>query len=378
MQALMPGTDLILETFRRIGSDPAERVYVLMDGARFDDLPGMLAAVELSHRSLYRNVQDAELVRVGPWLVDPYREPEPATNMWGGFPLGGGETKLPPDEVAADTEAALKEGASNDDHSSSFHNASGNPDPIKQLEQVVDIARDAPAAVFWIGDLDLTEAKLWRHLRTLNMALIPKGYGENDPPLLEPGGETHDAMMFRHADGNVLAEVLPVLDAAQFSRVFGPAKALMFLAPDHPASDGSILRRAVLPDDAPPATPGMLKLSMEQMRGIEEIRLERSRLRISRYLREVAPEHTSGMSDSQLRRATSIWMDEARSHGVKSEVALGKFCYLQSISGGRAAYQPGVQEYLSSKDGLPADDRVGLLLRSVALAAKQRERSWER
>jgi hypothetical protein len=81
--------------------------------------------------------------------------------------------------------------------------------------------------------------------------------------------------MFRHADGNVLAEVLPVLDAAQFSRVFGPAKALMFLAPDHPASDGSLIRRAVLPGGAPPAPPGMLRLSMEQMEGIEEIRLER-------------------------------------------------------------------------------------------------------
>ena len=53
------------------------------------------------------------------------------------------------------------------------------------------------------------------------------------------GEETHEAVMFRHGDGNVLAEVMPVLDAAQFSRMFGPAKALMFLAPDHPGSDGS-------------------------------------------------------------------------------------------------------------------------------------------
>jgi hypothetical protein len=45
--------------------------------------------------------------------------------------------------------------------------------------------------VFWTGSWEVTEAKLWQHLRTLNMVLIPKDYGEDDPPPLEPGAETH-------------------------------------------------------------------------------------------------------------------------------------------------------------------------------------------
>jgi hypothetical protein len=259
MQAPMPESNNLLDALARIGVDPSKRVYALMDGARFDDLPGMLAASGLSHRSLYRNVQDAELVRAGPWLVDPYRAFDPALNAWGGLPLENGRE----DAVAADTDAALRDTAPGNDLYASASAGDLATDPLKQLELIAGIAGDTPAAVFWIGDADLTEANLWRHLRTLNMVLIPKGYGEDEPEPVEEGGETHDALMFRHGDGNVLAEVMPVLDAAQFSRVFGPAKALLFLAPDHPASDGSSLRRAVLPADAPSAPPapaGMLKL----------------------------------------------------------------------------------------------------------------------
>lgn len=239
---------------QRIATDPARRIFALADGARFDDLPGALAACGISHRSLYRNVQDAELVRAGPWLIDPYRQPDPTFNAWGGLPLElNGD-----DAVAADSRAALQEPQAD----APLAGASEAADPERQLETLVQLIGDAPAAVFWIGGASLTEASLWRHLRTLNMVLIPKEYDRQDIPPPAEGEETHEAVMFRHVDGNVLAEVLPVLDAVQFSRVFGPAKALLFPAPDHPAADGSLIRRAVLPADAPPAQPGLLRLSM--------------------------------------------------------------------------------------------------------------------
>jgi hypothetical protein len=170
MQAPMQGTVPILEALRRIAADPQKRVYALMDGARFDDLPGMLAAAGLSHRSLYRSVQDAELVRAGPWLTDPYRHPEPTLNVWGGLPAdSNGE-----DAIAADTRAALLEpqpGAR-----SSSDSALRGVEPIKQLEAIIELTGNTPAAVFWIGGASLTEAALWKHLRTLNMVLIPKEY----------------------------------------------------------------------------------------------------------------------------------------------------------------------------------------------------------
>lgn len=82
----MPDPNAMIDALSRIAADPQQRVYVLMDGARFDDLPGMLASAKLHHRSLYRNVQDAELLRAGPWLVNPYRKPDPAVNAWGALP----------------------------------------------------------------------------------------------------------------------------------------------------------------------------------------------------------------------------------------------------------------------------------------------------
>jgi hypothetical protein len=352
---------------KRIAADPAQRVYVLMDGARFDDLPGMLAAAGLSHRSLYRNVQDAELIRAGPWLVDPYRDLDPAFNAWGG---------MPEDTVAADTDAAMREAWPGEDEQSDVSADSGNPLQEKQLDLIAAITADLPAAVYWIGDADLTEAKLWRHLRTLNMVLIPKGYGEDDPPPLEPGAETHDALMFRHGDGNVLAEVLPVLDAVQFSRVFGPANMLMFLAPDHPASDGSIIRRAVLPDDAPPAPPGMLKLSMEQMAGIEDMRLKRSQQRIVKYLRDVAPVQTTQMGDKEVVDRTALYLKEGRALGVRTEAGLGRWCYLQVITNGEIGRQKSVTDFVTKRNlgnnpGASAEERVEILMWMASAQARR-------
>jgi hypothetical protein len=332
-----------------------------MDGARFDDLPGMLTTAGLSHLSLYCNVQDAELVRAGPWLVDPYHLPDPAVNAWGGLPVSDAAETLHTDEVAADTEAALHEGVSSEDYATSFPAASGNPDPIQQLELIAGIAGDSSAAVFWIGDSELTEARLWRHLRTLNMVLIPKGYGEEDLPPSGEDDETHEAVIFRHADGNVLAEVLPVLDTAQFARVFGPAQALMFLALDHPASDGSTLRRALLPADAPPATAGLLKLSMGQMEGIEEIRFERLQKRTTEYLRRVGADKLEGRSEAELRRDADVWLKSGMAYGVKSECALWQWSYLQLYTRGRLTEAPGLDAYMRRYPGSP-DDKVDYLM----------------
>jgi Domain of unknown function (DUF4123) len=366
----MPNTNAMFDALSRIAADPKLRVYALMDGARFDDLPGLLAAAGLSHRSLYRNVQDAELVRAGPWLIDPYHKPDPALNAWGGLPPAGGDAPVSDDTVAADTEAALGESAAYRDESYLRADPSNSADPQAQLGLVAELTGDLPAAMFWIGNADLTEAKLWRHLRTLNMALIPKDYGTDDPPPRNEGDETHEAVMFRHGDGNVLAEVLPVLDAAQFSRVFGPAKAMLFPAPDHPASDGSTLRRALLPDDAPPAQPGMLKLSMEQMEGIEAARYERLQKRTTEYLLRVGADKLEGRSEAALGRDADIWLKSGMAYGVKSECALWQWSYLQLYTRGRLTGAPGLDAYMRRWPGKP-DDKVDYLM--SASIARMRE-----
>jgi hypothetical protein len=350
----------LLNDVLRIARNPARRVFALADGARFDDLPGALAASGLYHRSLYLNVQDAELVRAGPWLIDPYCQPDPALNAWGGLPP---KSDVEGDAaIAADTEAAVQERQAG---APSFTDVQA-ADPDRQLETLIQLTGDTPAAVFWIGNSSLTEVALWQHLRTLNMALIPKEHvGEPErssgDSLSSNTGDTHEAVMFRHGDGNVLAEVMPVLDAAQFSRVFGPANALIFLAPGHPRSDGTALRRAVLPEDAPPAQPGLLKLSMQQMEEIEEIRRETSRRKVIDYLRDVDPGATDGVNDAQLQQLIVTYEQTGDALGLKSERAHMKWAYLMSVSDGEMANRPETRQYFLESSKHP-DDRIDNLM----------------
>jgi hypothetical protein len=272
-----PQADL-LKTILQIVADPGRRVYAVLDGARFDDLPLDLAAQGIAHRSLYKNVQDIELVRAGPWLIDPYHGFDATLNVWGGLPMDG--DGLSP--IAYDTSAAM-DANSIEAGPVAFHASGGRADLRAQLEQIVAINGELPAAVFWIGDAMLTEAALWRHLRTINMVLIPKEHVEEMPiefrenMRLQGGSDpakTPTPVMFRHVDGNVLAQVLPVMDGAQFSRFFGLAKELLFLAPDNPSlTSGSTLRRAVLPQEALPAKSGLLSLDSSQCEAIVGVRM---------------------------------------------------------------------------------------------------------
>ena len=106
---------------------------------------------------------------------------------------------------------------------------------------------------------------------------------------------------------------------------------------------------------------------MDEMRGIEEFRFERSQLRIARYLRSVAPEQAQRLSDAELSRSTARWMEEAQSQGVKSEAALGRWSYLQLITMGEIGKRKEVTDYLrQGHPGHAADQRVQDLMHMAA------------
>jgi hypothetical protein len=353
----------------RLATNLTRRVYAVLDGARFDDLPAALNEAGIAYRSLYRNVQDVELIRAGPWLIDPYHLPDPYLNVWGGMP----GDRASEGQLDADTNAAMAElGKFNASDNASFHQSGGRADAPEQLERLAGIAGETPAAVYRIGDQNLSETALWRHVRTLNMVQIPRAFVPEAPsPANDNEGPSHEGVLFRHYDGNVLAQVLPVLDSAQFSRVFGPAKALLFSAPDHPASDGSPLRRALLPDDAAPAQPGLLSLSNNQMEGIQDARLEGSRQRTVRFLRKTATKQTQHLSDEVLMSNVVAYEQVARSYGINEERSLTRFTWLMHCSDGKFIRQPGVDEHLRSGSGTP-NTRLNLFAEAMAEAAVKR------
>ena len=159
--------------------------------------------------------------------------------------------------------------------------------------------------------------------------------------------------MFRHGDGNVLAEVLPVLDEAQFARMFGPASAMVFLAPDHPGSKDLPLRRALKPDPCPPPAPGPLKLTMDQMRGIEDIRQGPSRRETVAYLREHAAEETAGLSDEQLYHQVAVIEKRGIDIGFASMAAHLLFA-LMCVTGSAEIFESDeVPEYVKNSGQHP-------------------------
>jgi hypothetical protein len=355
----------LLQGLGRILADPRRRVYPVMDGALFDDLPLELTNSGIAHRSLYKNVQDIELVRAGPWLVDPYHGLDSSLNLWGGFPIE--QTGVSP--IAYDTNAAINARAF-DTGPAWFHATGGRVDPAIQLERIVAVNGDLPAAVFWIGDAALTEAALWRHLRTINLVLLPK---EADPNILTISAddeEAHEAFMFRHADGNVLAEVLPVLDAAQFSRVFGPARELAFLAPQHPSqATGSILRRARLPDNSPAATSGLLKLSQAQVDEIEDARNLVTRWDTVAYLREYAADETRALSDKDLYAKVGKIEERGFSLGFESMTAHMIFAFLCITGAGDVIDSDEFREDVA-ESGMHPDDALNEVYAGMMDAAE--------
>ncbi len=70
---------------------------------------------------------------------------------------------------------------------------------------------------------------LYRHLRGLNRVLVPLDVPK--PPAAGEDDEmqTHEAVLFRHADANALDQVVPALGAVEMARVMGPAERLVFL-----------------------------------------------------------------------------------------------------------------------------------------------------
>jgi Domain of unknown function (DUF4123) len=349
----------------QVASDTARRIYAVMDGAQFDNLPAELASFGIAHRSLYRNVQDIELVKAGLWLIDPYHQPDPMANVWGGIPFAGDITPA----VAADAEDALAaSGSSYPEQTTAFHTGV-EVDPLAQLEKVIQLTGDAPAAVFWAGDHTLSEPVLWRHLRTINMVLLPR-----EQPIgktAQRGMDAYDAFLFRHADGNVLAEVLPVLDASQFSRVFGPTREIVFLAPDHPSvSSGSPLRRALHPGDAPLAPVGMLRLLRSQVEDIDESHNVVTRWDTVAYLRECARDETAPLSDSQLYERVKLLERRGLDIGFVSMTAHLLFAFMCITGAWEERDDAELSEAIEEED-IDPDDAIGDVYENMLRAASE-------
>ena len=300
-------------------------LFAVMDGALFDDLPGELLRAGITARSLFLDHADKDVERAGPWFV------------------------------ALSTDAVR-------DH-------------------VVGLAAARPCAVFW--ECPDGADRMFRHLRGINKVLYPKAFltemveepeeVDNDddaaaaPPVKR---ETHEMVLFRHCDPNVMAQTLPALTEVETARLLGAADTLLFMPhPDWADGDGRVaMARA---DRSIRAPTGPLRLSEGTVERIGGARQHRRHRRLAAYLRKVAPQQTEGMDDRALTEKAAEHAAEAEAYGVRSEAGQGRWCYLQVITGGAMTDDPSIHRLMTTREpGVSPDQRVRLLLQQSAAALR--------
>ena len=259
--------------------------FAVLDGAQFADLPASLRREGLFARSLFLDHADAEVEKAGPWLV-------------------------------------------------------GLDQKSDALDRIFAFVGDRPAVVYWC--CEVSELVLHRHLRTLNIARIPSWAADERPPPAEPAvNEPSASVTFRHWDPRVLGAFLPVLDAAQFARILGPAREIAFLSPEF----GGV-RRVVRDAAWPPARPGLLTVDAAQMLALSERRVEARRRSVGDYLRDTADGALDGASEADVRAHVLASEARARELGIVTEAGHCRWAFLMMITRGEIGAHPAVADFI--------------------------------
>lgn len=303
--------DFPRSTFAEAAAHMPGPVFAAIDGAQFENLPALLKGAGLFFRSLFLGHADEEAEKVGPWFVD-LSQPS-------------------------------------------------------AIESFLAVLGEKSAAVLW--SCPSGETALYRHLRGLNMAIVPMlrdDAPERDEGAVRPSEDYREEhVLFRHFDPRVLTQVLPVLDEGQFARVLGPA-ALIALPREgsgKPHVAPALETEVIVPQ-------GALRLRPEQIEEISDVRAQKSRRKIMAYLRDVAPDETSSLDD---RRLYALVMKSERSGkemGLTTERALGKWAYLSLGSNGQIRHADGVREFITQSNASP-DRQMDIFMDSLIAGARR-------
>ena len=315
-------------------------VFAVLDGAQFDNLPDALFEGDFVNRSLYldRGSIDRDRAGTAPQLVwlDRSRQAD------------GGEPK--------------------DD---------GAPDE-KVLDRLLALVDDSPAVVFWVhqGSGDA----LYRHLRTINMIQLPatanmareKAY-EQRPFKEEAEDEPspYETVLFRHADANVMAQVLPSLSLESIARILGPAQQILY-SPDADWHEKPMSVRKST--SMPVPRPGFLQLSMTEVQSIESARGLAARRRRVSYLVETCPAETQGATPEMLEQHLRVSEETGKKVGLVSEGAHCRWAFMMCKTNGRIAENPDAIGYITQRESSP-DQRVQSFMQGVAQALEARHRA---
>jgi hypothetical protein len=271
-------------------------IYAVLDGAHFDDLSGRLRQTSLRSRALYVDEIDMPRIDSGPHLIDC---------------------------------------------TSNF-----------AVEQVRDVTADAPSVVWWgwhTGGLEGMRS-ITGHLRRLNLMDVPEGAETGTTPrygdIHAPGSA--EPVLFRHADPDVIASILPELSPIQRAQLFGGAHAIIA---DPAAAEPVMLSNLAF---GRPAPGGRLSLSVAQYSGL-------SRAYGVALRRRAVFEFRAGLSAREkASRAERVRdaIDRAESYGCATKEQVWDFIRLDLRHGVRFELAParqGVLEQLRNDEVSPGE-----------------------
>jgi len=149
-------SEALLKAVCELAANAQKRVYAVMDGSRYDDLPKLLKGANVAHRPLYRYAGgDYDVVLGGPWLIDPYQS---ATPTFTATSPSTDEDDLSEEVLAARSAAlsaemvsSLQAGDPTGDGMLPAPDA--NVERVEErLQNIIVIGESKPGLVFWSGE----------------------------------------------------------------------------------------------------------------------------------------------------------------------------------------------------------------------------------
>lgn len=365
--------------------DASHRVYAVIEGARLPNIAAKLSQINVAHRPLYRAAPvHYDVVSGGPWLINPMLPARPTAVV----------STPPPNEPDKLSDEALRKQAAllseqmvaalqaGDQTGGGMLPDTSSVDPAQTMARLMDmltLCDEKSAIVFWVGDAEFTEEVLYRHLRSINKIIIPQkqtsgmfstrgvetGYGKSgdEPDFAEDLSHAEELVVFRHADPNVMMQILPVLDLDQAARLFGPAKQILF-APA--AIWGGGVKRARRPN-AKFSKARWLRLTQQNITDISNTRIQAARCRRVAAFRRSAPQLLAGMDEQKALAFMERYEAQARERGLKTERGFFQWTYLMSASNGEFIRSPDIRAHLYCDD---PDSRLNDIMRLMVSASK--------
>jgi len=228
------------------------------------------------------------------------------------------------------------------------------------IRHCFDVAKTSSACVFWHcnagGDV------LYHHLRSINKIILPQ---EQDGMISATATET---VLFRHADANVMAQVMPALNMAELSRFLGPAE-LILARPSHEWGNG--LLYAARSSNMPEPHNGFLQLSPQSYQQIILNRHQGIINKIEIFLDNIAP--SPKPAPQEIKRIAKESFAEAYKNGIRAQHGFYSWAYFYYEFGGSFGHEPEMREYLASGKGQSKDE----LLKTAQYRTVARLKSME-